>query len=1008
MPMSRNPKDDQTLTSSARRERGARSYHEGYSFEERVAELYRLLHYDVEHGRIFSGRQVDLFITTTFGDVKLQRAIECKAGPVLAEHIDSFVAKLRLVKAEHPAALGTIISGVSFTDAVTAHAAREGIQLTLYRDLAAQLFDGYGYAQNLLRECESNTRYRIPLYIEPSIGYDTVGQGTSAFEVIDEWLKDLEWNQLTLLGDAGTGKSFLSRMIAYRLVREFLKSPLERPLPVLIDLRNADREFSLEGLVLTHLAKNGLARVSFDVFMYVLAQGNIVLILDGFDEMAARVTRQVTNRNFHELARAVQGKAKVLLTCRTHYFKSRTEEEEVVLGGRQSYGSETARDLYWELIARSGFRIAYLRPFDITQIEEYIRRAKPGEVDNAIEKIRKTYNLMELSQRPMLLEMIVKSLDALTGKEVNAATLYEVFTDAWIHRDQWRDVLQPDAKLAFLKALAYSLWDADATRIHHEQLFSQLKQELAAYIKDPQHLAEVDAEIRTASFLSRDDGGNYGFAHKSYAEFFFARHLASELNAGKFDSLHTRRISPEVISFLKYMVESEVIGETLESMLCSEYRHLVSENALVCLYGMRRHQLLVGLDEIDGEEREKFQIPLPPKMKLGEAQLEQVTLEGAIMVGADFQRANLSEAICARVDLSGANLSNAKMEKADFSGSCLQKSDLSSVLSINVNFDGADLSEANLRGANLNESYLLNTNFEGANLNEVTVLNAVLPEALQALWGERLDVGQIRKDVQARSPSITEQYWSMIENYYPSMLRVAQAMRLGYAFEPQDVVSEMTIRLATPKSIERLVQMGDEERRKYIYTSMRSTLQALQLRKEGLFGDLPVAEIPDKEFAGLLDRGDEQRDQSISELAAIRTEEIGDEEQADDEQYDLDEGFTSIELDSSPDYRPDDSIRFADIDEFVEAIPSGAVDPLEKLIIEEITSEMKEALSSHLWRLVQEHYFEGRTVKEIAEEQALPPMAVQRQLAKAKEILNKRMFTFDGNDNRRAAVDSDV
>jgi hypothetical protein len=568
--MSLKSKGQESSASTERSERGAQSYREGYSFEEKVAELYRLLHYEVEHGRIFGGRQVDLFITTTYGDMRIQRAIECKAGPVLADHIDSFVAKLRLVRTEYPATHGTIISGASFTDAVTAHAAREGIQLTLYRDLAAQLFDGHAYAQNLLRECQSSNRYRIPLYIEPSIGYDTVGQGTSAFETIKEWLQDPEWNQLTLLGDVGTGKSFLSRMIAYRLVTEFLKHPLEQPLPVLIDLRNADREFSLEGLVLTHLAKNGLARVSFDIFMYVLTQGNLVLILDGFDEMAARVTRQVTNRNFHELARAAQGRAKVLLTCRTHYFKSRTEEEEVVLGNRQSYGSETARDLYWELIARAGFRIAYLRPFGLTQIEEYVRRAKPGAADQALAKIRNTYNLMELSQRPMLLEMIVKSLDALTGKEINAATLYEVFTDAWIHRDQWRDVLPPESKLTFLKALAYNLWDADATTIHHEQLFNYLKQELAANIQDPQHLAEVDGEIRTASFLTRDDAGNYGFAHKSYAEFFFARHLAWEMKAGRFDCLHTRRIAPEVISFLKYMVDSQEVEVPLESILCNK------------------------------------------------------------------------------------------------------------------------------------------------------------------------------------------------------------------------------------------------------------------------------------------------------------------------------------------------------------------------------------------------------------------------------------------------------
>ena len=224
--MNENSNGGKSATSSNRKKRGADSYREGYSFEDKVAELYRLLHYNVEHGRIFGGRQVDLFITTSFGDMKLQRAIECKAGAVLVEHIDSFIAKLRLVRCEYPAALGTIVSGVSFTDAVTAHAVREGIQLTLHRDLAAQLFDGYGYAQNLLRECESSTRYRIPLYIEPSIGYDTIGQGINAFEVIDQWLNDPEWNQLTLLGDAGTGKSFLSRMIAYRLVQEYLKAPL--------------------------------------------------------------------------------------------------------------------------------------------------------------------------------------------------------------------------------------------------------------------------------------------------------------------------------------------------------------------------------------------------------------------------------------------------------------------------------------------------------------------------------------------------------------------------------------------------------------------------------------------------------------------------------------------------------------------------------------------------------------------------------------------------------------
>ncbi|HEY9422924.1 MAG TPA: hypothetical protein VIW92_16040 [Thermoanaerobaculia bacterium] len=54
----------------------------GRSFEDRVAEAYRLLHYEVEHGRIFYNRQVDIFLVGRFGDFTVHRAIECKAGPV--------------------------------------------------------------------------------------------------------------------------------------------------------------------------------------------------------------------------------------------------------------------------------------------------------------------------------------------------------------------------------------------------------------------------------------------------------------------------------------------------------------------------------------------------------------------------------------------------------------------------------------------------------------------------------------------------------------------------------------------------------------------------------------------------------------------------------------------------------------------------------------------------------------------------------------------------------------
>lgn len=294
-------------------ERGRDNQIKGVEFEHDVAELYRLLHYRVQHGRIFSGRQVDLFIVRKVGDVTLYRAIECKRGTVAARDIDAFLAKLQLVKKHYPPAHGTIVSASDFTDSATAHAAAIGIQLTLYRDLQADLFDGESYAHALKIECEQNELYSLQLYIEPTI----------------------------------------------------IEKPRENPLPVRIDLRNVDRQFTFEGLILSHLAHNGLGDVTLDIFRHALSSGRIVLILDGFDEMSARITPEITSRNFYELAKAATGKAKIMLTCRTHYFRSRSEEEEEILGTSDQYGSESAREIYWDIVSRRGFEIAYLRSFDM-------------------------------------------------------------------------------------------------------------------------------------------------------------------------------------------------------------------------------------------------------------------------------------------------------------------------------------------------------------------------------------------------------------------------------------------------------------------------------------------------------------------------------------------------------------------------------------------------------------------------------------------------------------------
>lgn len=794
---------------------GRASHGEGKAFERRIADLYRLLHYQVEHGREFSSREVDLFLTRRMGDLTIHRAIECKVGQVVAQHIDEFVAKLRLVRKDFPAAIGTIVSGVSFTPGVAAHAAAEGIQLTVARDLAAQLIDGHAYTVNLLRELESDERYALAMYVEPSIGDEASGASSPAFETIDEWLRDSDWNQLTLLGDVGTGKSFLARMTAHRLALAFQRNPFENPLPIFIDLRLADREMSLEGLVLTHLTRNGLGETSFAAFHYSLSQGHIVLILDGFDEMASRITPQVTARNFNELARAVTGRAKVLLTCRTHYFRSRTEEEEVILGSAET--ERAAQQLYWDLIARRGFRIAYLRPFEMRHIEDYVRRASPANADDVLKRIRKTYNLMELSQRPMLLDMITKSIDALRTGAVDPARLYTVFTDAWIHRDSWREVLDAKSKLAFVTGLAKSLWNQDAVSVHYSALAEHVHANFAAVIANPRELIEIDAEVRTASFLTRDEQGHYGFAHKSYAEFFLARDVAAEFEARHVEALDTRRFTPELISFVAQL-SGPKIEPMLQEVLCSPYRPRISENALVCLYGIRKERALneIGDETVDRYEAE---IELPAMMYL----------DGADLTGAALQSAQMSGVSCRGARLSNAILAHARLIAADFSGAVLTNADLTGIVAYDANFSGALLDGCNLDGADLRGASLREASTRGAFVDTWRIDETALREVLDA----KFPAMPVFKFARTGTPVSSDE----LERIFATMQRRAAAVALRRGVDVDDLIDAVVGRLISSSA---LVRMDGGELREFIDNGLDSAgaRLAAQRRREISYDEL--------------------------------------------------------------------------------------------------------------------------------------------------------------------------
>ncbi len=126
---------------------------------------------------------------------------------------------------------------------------------------------------------------------------------------IDIWLGDPAKEHLSILGEFGTGKTWFAFHYAWvclQRYRDAKKRGIQRPrLPLLITLRDYSRALDVENLLAEFFFSKHNIRSNIKVFNLLNKMGKLLLIFDGFDEMAAKVDRQKMINNFWDLARII-------------------------------------------------------------------------------------------------------------------------------------------------------------------------------------------------------------------------------------------------------------------------------------------------------------------------------------------------------------------------------------------------------------------------------------------------------------------------------------------------------------------------------------------------------------------------------------------------------------------------------------------------------------------------------------------------------------------------------
>lgn len=327
---------------------------------------------------------------------------------------------------------------------------------------------------------------------------------------------------LMVLGGPGAGKSTFLRKVGLEALRTFHYERAEynhRLIPVLLELKRFEaNDLDIAKFIATEFETCGFPEAE-TFTQNALSQGNLLILLDGLDEVPS------ANLN------------KVLQTIRD--FVDRYDENRFIASCR---------------VAASGYRDDAFRRFsDVTmadfddeQIQQFVRNwfgsAQDVERNTAAkcwETLQRPENVAskELAHTPLLLTHLCLVYDRSQRFPNNRSSLYRkalrILLEEWaaeksILRDEIYEGLSIEQEEILLSEIAYEGMAADQLFFTRRELSTQIRGFLASNLNAPEHLdseAVLNAiEVQQGILVERAED-TYSFSHLTLQEYLAAQYL---------------------------------------------------------------------------------------------------------------------------------------------------------------------------------------------------------------------------------------------------------------------------------------------------------------------------------------------------------------------------------------------------------------------------------------------------------------------------------------------------
>ena len=454
-------------------------------------------------------------------------------------NIKDFQALCELVT-EHRTDEGWLVAWRRVSDAVKQQSGQNNIYCYTFDELLDDVAQFDGYIQWLTEEIQRkkiDTQY-VPLACTKDEFDSETKQklSTSKYDehngwiegYIEKWLAGDTKEHLSVLGEFGTGKTWVAFHYAWIALQEYLTAKqkgVERPrLPLVIPLRDYAKAVSVESLFSEFFfRKHEIPLPGYSAFEQLNRMGKLLLIFDGFDEMAARIDKQAMIDNFWQLARVIVPGAKAILTCRTEHFPEAKE-------GRSLLNAELQASVSALTGEPPQFEVLELEKFNQQQITAVL--AKQEVKPNTIQQVMGNQELLDLARRPVMVELIVEALpDIEQGKPIDISRVYLYAVTRKMNRDikTGRTFTSLADKLYFLCELSWEMLSTDTMSINYSLFPERIWHLFREKVQEAKDLDHWHYDMMGQTILVRNSEGDYSPAHRSFLEFFVAYKFAAEL-----------------------------------------------------------------------------------------------------------------------------------------------------------------------------------------------------------------------------------------------------------------------------------------------------------------------------------------------------------------------------------------------------------------------------------------------------------------------------------------------